>query len=973
MPRPAHRTLPALAAALALATPAAADITEVGSRALLGATSQTGQVVDGNPRIEFFDLTDLHETVEGATEGGHARAVQDTTINRSADSATVISSGSTEASHCCAGERTPDNFRKGARAINSGVVRVCAEGRLTFTASVTASIESSDEDSIDANLLVDSLAGSPLLDERLADEPGFARSASHTVSGVADPIPPGVVACVEVGVDLGMSGLNDGQPSAGGSWSFTLTVGPAPETDGDVFLWTGSSQGSFGDPSNWDPVGPASEGVPSFVDGVRGDAALVNVPFPLTLDLAGAAAASQSRAAFPRGPALQRRMGRLAVARTQSLRPTGGTLILDNLGLDLLGTAATLEGRSLEVGNGATLNLDQGIVQARHVAIGSDGDGTLAVQGPDGAFATLGRFGLGADGDGNVDITNGATVTSAETVLGEKDGQGSARITGQGSLWQAGNLAVGLEDDAALTIEGGARVESIESFVDFGLSGDERADAVVKGKDGSGTPSTWVLTGLDIGPRGKVSIEEGAALGTLNLASVVRIGTSGSDADCLLGQACLEVTDGNVSLDGVVVGANGAGKLRIGPAGRVSATLGVLVGDASGSRGEAAVAGPSAEPQLDTSLLLVGTEIGSHGELVLAGGARVRTANGIVGGEPGSSGLIELQATGSEATVLGVEGGTDPHLDLGVDLPAPDGSIFGATGELALANGRLELNDADLNIRNTGEVTGAGRIDGFGVSFVSNHGRIGCGVLVNAAYTQGPDGVLECPAASLSPAPQLNPLAASRLLRSARKKPAPPAPPPPGPFVVNGDATLAGTLVLQFLNGFAPQQGDAFELLDVSGAVSGAFASVVVRGLTVGAEAFAPDLVDGKFTLTSLTDAEALPNVSLTGKTKLKEKKKAGLKLKLLRDGDTSAPLLVSYAIRGTAENGIDYELLPGTLEIPAGKKSAKLVVKPRADGRIEGPETIEVELLPGADYAPSLFSKAEIVLTSADELKQKK
>jgi T5SS/PEP-CTERM-associated repeat protein len=972
MPRPVCRcTLPALAAALALATPAAADITSVASGALLGATSQTGEVVAGNVRIDFFDFTDLHETVEGTTEGGHARAVQDTTISQTADSVTVTASGSIDYSHCCAGERTQNNFGKGARASNSFFVQVCADGRVSFTASVTASIQSSDEDSVRADLLIDSFAEAPLVDERLADEPGFARSASRTVSGVADPVPPGVQACVEVDVDLAGL-LNDGQPSGGGSWSITLAVGSAPETEGDVFVWTGSSQGSFADPLNWDPVGPASQGVPNFVDGVRGDAALVNVPFPLTLDLAGVAAASQSRAALPRGPASQRRMGRLAVARTQSLRPTGGTLILDNLGLDLLGTAATVEGRSLEVGSGATLTLDQGIVQARHVAIGSDGDGTLAVQGPDGAFTTLGRFGLGADGDGNVDITNGATVTSAETVLGEKDGQGSARITGQGSLWQAGNLAVGLEDDAALTIEGGARVESNESFVDFGLSGDERANAVVKGKDGSGTPSTWVPTGLDIGPRGRVSIEEGAALGALNLGFVVRIGTSGSDADCLLGQACLEVTDGSVSFDGVVVGANGAGKLRIGPAGRVSATLGVLVGDASGSRGEAAVAGPSAESQIDTPFLLVGTGIGSHGELVLAGGSRVRTGIGGVGGEPGSSGLIELQATGSEATVLVVEGGTAPHLDLGVDLPAPDASIFGATGELALANGRLELNDADLNIRNTGEVTGTGRIDGFGVSFVSNNGRIGCGVLVDAAYTQGPEGVLECPQASLAPAPQLNPLAASRFLRSVRRKPAPPLP-PPGPFVVTGDAILDGTLLLQFLNGFAPQQGDAFELLDVSGVVSGAFASVVVRGLTVGAEGFASDIVGGKLTLTSLTDAVALPTVSLTGKTKLKEKKKAGMKLKLLREGDTSAPLLVSYTIRGTAENGIDYQLLPGTLEIPAGKKSAKLVVRPRTDGRIEGPETIEIELLPGADYTPSLFSKLEIVLTSADKLKEKK
>jgi len=191
--------------------------------------------------------------------------------------------------------------------------------------------------------------------------------------------------------------------------------------------------------------------------------------------------------------------------------------------------------------------------------------------------------------------------------------------------------------------------------------------------------------------------------------------------------------------------------------------------------------------------------------------------------------------------------------------------------------------------------------------------------------------------------------------------------------VIDGDASLDGTLVLQFLNGFAPSQGETFELLDVSGAVAGAFANVLVRGLAQGADDFAQDLADGRLVLTSGTDTVALPTVSLTGKTRLAEKKKAGLKLKLARAGDTSAPLVVAYAIGATAENGIDYQLLPGTLEIPAGKKSAKLVVKPWADARVEGPETIELEILPGDDYAPSLFSKVVVELQSKDALGETK
>jgi hypothetical protein len=227
--------------------------------------------------------------------------------------------------------------------------------------------------------------------------------------------------------------------------------------------------------------------------------------------------------------------------------------------------------------------------------------------------------------------------------------------------------------------------------------------------------------------------------------------------------------------------------------------------------------------------------------------------------------------------------------------------------------------------------------------------------------------VVECPAATLGAgaAPQLNPLAASSFARALRRRPAPP-PPFPGPFVVEGDATLDGTLVLQFLNGFAPRAGDAFDLLDVSGNLTGGFANVVVRGLAPGFD-FAEDTVGGQLTLTSLNDAEPLPTVSLKAKATLKEKKKRGLKVKVSRAGDTSQALAVRYVIRGTARNGIDYNLLPGVVEIPAKKKSAKLLIRPVAEGLEEGPETIELEVIAGETYAPSLAASVSIEIEDGD------
>jgi hypothetical protein len=53
----------------------------------------------------------------------------------------------------------------------------------------------------------------------------------------------------------------------------------------------------------------------------------------------------------------------------------------------------------------------------------------------------------------------------------------------------------------------------------------------------------------------------------------------------------------------------------------------------------------------------------------------------------------------------------------------------------------------------------------------------------------------------------------------------------------------------------------------------------------------------------------------------------------------TLTPLVVNYAVGGTAENGLDYASLPGTVEIPAGKKAGVILLVDRARGQ-QGRET---------------------------------
>jgi hypothetical protein len=65
------------------------------------------------------------------------------------------------------------------------------------------------------------------------------------------------------------------------------------------------------------------------------------------------------------------------------------------------------------------------------------------------------------------------------------------------------------------------------------------------------------------------------------------------------------------------------------------------------------------------------------------------------------------------------------------------------------------------------------------------------------------------------------------------------------------------------------------------------------------------------------------------------------------RIGPTNAPLAAHYSIRGTASNGEDYVLLPGSVTIPAGRRTARIVVTPINDNLNERIETVVLRLTP--------------------------
>ena len=69
------------------------------------------------------------------------------------------------------------------------------------------------------------------------------------------------------------------------------------------------------------------------------------------------------------------------------------------------------------------------------------------------------------------------------------------------------------------------------------------------------------------------------------------------------------------------------------------------------------------------------------------------------------------------------------------------------------------------------------------------------------------------------------------------------------------------------------------------------------------------------------------------------------------RFGDTNEDLTVTYAIGGSATNGVDYLPLSGTVTIPAGQRGADIAVVPIDDGTPDINSTVVLKLMTGTNY----------------------
>jgi T5SS/PEP-CTERM-associated repeat protein len=728
----------------------------------------------------------------------------------------------------------------------------------------------------------------------------------------------------------GGNGYPDGQTQCFATWDLTLDVYPAgPEgadDEADDFRWKNGSGGSFAVAANWE-----DQHVP-VKDLDHRDNAIFDLRGAYTVDFADGKKAL--------GP--QRHANRLELL--------GGMPVF--LSVNMLVDELDLVRPSLRIDN-AVLTIHDGQLTSNSAAIGdaSGGSGELVVDGSESSWTCQGRLRIGGDrSEGTLTILNGADVTSVDTRIGAGAQTGAAAIEGAGSTWNTDNVHVGFSSFGFVSIHDGAKVVSAIARVGGGFPGEnsgDRAFVTVSGVDNLDNSSEWAAQSIELGDGARLNVRSGALVNAFQIGVVRGATLDVASVDSRTHRPS------SVVCEGLVVGSGGTATIQAGGSARV-VDHDLVVGLPTESPAALSVQGVDTESgvaslvDIDAGTLRVGVGDRAVGIVVIKDRAKVTSTHGLIGtsGGFGQVHVYDAQTSWSVGDlVIGdteVEAPNQAWLDLGP----------GATVDVA----------GDFTVHRTGEVFGDGTVKIGGEMNVK--GTIGPHVVVlrtrssptkRAAKASGP------------PEPSTLTIQGNLVLAPEGVIQLDAAGTTSDRLVVAGTATLDGTLVLQFENGFAPHTGDAFELFHADGGTTGAFASVTTRGLAPGAQ-FDVDASGGTVKVTSTTDAVALPTVSIKPAAKrAKEKSKKPIVLTFVRSGDRSQALTVPYAISGSAENGIDCATLTGTVTIPARKKSAKVTFRIVDDSAFEGDETLVVTVLPGEGSTRAAASTAEVTIVDND------
>lgn len=422
---------------------------------------------------------------------------------------------------------------------------------------------------------------------------------------------------------------------------------------------------------------------------------------------------------------------------------------------------------------------------------GTGSDGTATITGSDSSWINSGTLTIGGGGQGTIDITDGGRVSNTIGVIGNAyNGLTSAvTVAGTDSLWtNTGQLFVGSYGTAELHIEDAGEVTSVGAVI----GRHSVSSATVTGA-GSTWSSGFLAVGGDQADAGGTS--GNGTLNILNQGQVNSAGASLGDAVGATGAVTIQGTGSTwQSTDRIGVGKHGNGTLTIANGAQVQSTGGLVGWLATGS-GEVSITGAGSS-WINTGHFFVGNE--GDGVLAISSGGFLTNVDGYVGTEANADGTATITGlgsswvntgdflvahnTGSTGTVTISDGATVSDVQglLG-DLVGSNGTLtvtgpgslwssssdvnvgrFG-TGTLTIADGgRTEGNRGyignEVGSSGSALVTGAGSVwytvgkfvvglDGSGTLTVANGGKISTGE-IDIAYSAGSSGVLTIGAAA---------------------------------------------------------------------------------------------------------------------------------------------------------------------------------------------------------------------------------
>jgi T5SS/PEP-CTERM-associated repeat protein len=407
---------------------------------------------------------------------------------------------------------------------------------------------------------------------------------------------------------------------------------------------------------------------------------------------------------------------------------------------------------------------------------------------------------IGGPGEGILTVNSGGVVTNGGAMVGGSGG-GHVNIGDSGS-WTTGNLAVGAGGHGDLTIQDGGHVESEAGFV--GLSGNSGNSVLVQGGN-TNQVSRWDISYLAIGGGGggELDIKDGAIV---NSALTIIGQVAGGDGSVTVSGVDTNGQSSTLSAVTLLAGQNGNAELNVLDGASVDAGS-ILLGEYHGASVSAKVSGINVASNTPSTLHADGAlVVGDLGpaSLEIDSGGQVESERGQV--------TSFIPQTVSEVKIVGSASSWVIQDDLTVGVN-PSLSSNSGQAIVTLVDGYLEADSI--------YVDAGGMVRGFGTLAVDPANRF-----TNANGTISP---------GLSPGTitisgSFQQLAGGQLLMDIG-----------GTNYADNDhlsitnaAVLDGNITFRFLNGFAPKQGQQFDLLSVGGTLTGSFATVGIENLAPG-------------------------------------------------------------------------------------------------------------------------------------------